>query len=254
MDTKIDNRVAAKTALKQALEEHDGDTNHKDVLSAIDRLVAFNPTLAPTKTDSLQFGEWILISAPNFPNGQKRADGKYEYTLGNLAFNIFEPTELKLVIDRVVQPVFALDTTEQLSHNILVEFTIVDEIANNLQGSIKNLGQASASDDRTLQVKFTGAELLPRNLENPEEIKVWLDIFALKKQNRKVSLSKKIQLFIARLLLGLDLPSDIDKDTGKLSFTMSRSPQGGVEIIYLDSDLRITRGTKKKTILVCEKK
>ena len=254
MDTQISDRVAAKIALREALAIHDGDTKNEVVLEAIARLVALNPTLAPTKSNSLQEGNWLLISAPNFPDGQKRIDGKYEYTLGRLAFNLFQPTDLKLVIDRVLQPVFPLEEAGKFTHDILVDFTIIDERANNLQGVIKNLGWCSASDDRTIEVKFTGAELSPCHPEDPQQMKVWLDLFSIKKRENQLNLSKKIKLFIAQLLLGLNLPSNVDKKTGKLSFTMSRSPKGGLETIYLDSELRITRSTKNKTILVCEKK
>lgn len=254
MDTQTDNRVAAKIALKEALKLCDGDTNNEIVAKAIARLVAINTTLAPVQSDALQFGNLRLISAPNFPDGQKREDGKYEYTLGRLAFNIFEPTDLKLVIDRVFQPVFSLEEAGKLSHDIIVEFTIIDERAKNLQGIIKNRGQAFASDDRTLQVKFTGAELFPLNSEeDPQKMQVWLNVFDIKKRDKTVNLGKTIQLFLAKLLFGVQLPSSVDRKTGKLSFTMSRSPEGGLETIYLDSELRITRSTKKKTVLVCEK-
>lgn len=157
MDTQINDRLAAKATLKEVLALHDGDTKNQIISESIDRLVALNPTLAPTKSDSLQFGNWVLISAPNFPGGQKRADAKYEYTLGRLAFNIFEPTDLKLVIDRVLQPIFALEASGKFSYNIVTEFTIVDERGKDLRGKIENLGTAFPSDDRTLQVQFTGA-------------------------------------------------------------------------------------------------
>lgn len=41
-------------------------------------------------------------------------------------------------------------------------------------------------------------------------------------------------------------------ETGEVSFTMQRSPKGRLEILYLDDELRITRG-EKGTVLVCQK-
>ncbi|MFM7372034.1 MAG: fimbrial protein, partial [Sphaerospermopsis kisseleviana] len=97
--------TAAKTELRQTLAACGGNTKDKNVIAAIENLQSFNPTTAPAQSGSLMDSEWLLISAPNFPQGELLANGKYAYTLGRLAFNMFQPTKLKLVIDRVLQPV-----------------------------------------------------------------------------------------------------------------------------------------------------
>ena len=49
--------------------------------------------------------------------------------MGKLAFNMFQPTNLKLVIDSVKQPVILLGEKEKRSHDMVVEFSIIDEFS-----------------------------------------------------------------------------------------------------------------------------
>jgi len=44
----------------------------------------------------------------------------------------------------------------------------------------------------------------------------------------------------------------MDRQTGRVSFKMQRSPKGKLELLYLDEELRITRG-ERGTVLVCER-
>ena len=53
------------------------------------------------------------------------------------------------------------------------------------------------------------------------------------------------------MLFGLVPPKEMQAD-GKVEFQMKRSPKGSLEILYLDEELRITKG-EKGTILVCER-
>ncbi|NET51042.1 MAG: fimbrial protein, partial [Merismopedia sp. SIO2A8] len=55
-----------------------------------------------------------------------------------------------------------------------------------------------------------------------------------------------------RLMFGLVPPQAMNPDTGEVSFTMNRSPKGSLEILYLDEEMRITRG-EKGTLLVCQR-
>jgi len=44
----------------------------------------------------------------------------------------------------------------------------------------------------------------------------------------------------------------MDRQTGRVSFKMQRSPKGKLEVLYLDEELRITRGGRG-TVVVCER-
>ncbi|MBD2355613.1 fimbrial protein [Tolypothrix sp. FACHB-123] len=239
----------AKQDLRQALAVCAGNTKEKQVIDAIENLLVLNPTKAPTYSGNLLDGNWLLISEPNFPGGERLEDGSFAYTLGRVAFNMFQPRALKLSIQRVLQPVFLLGNGEQRSHDIIVEFTIIDQGFPHLSGIIRTIGVCSPLDDTVLQVQFTGGSLAPQESTNMAE---WQAVFGNQQPATKVGLQAKLKSAIARLMFGLVPPQGMNLETGEVSFSMQRSPKGRLEILYLDEELRITRG-EKGTVLVCER-
>ena len=72
----------------------------------------------------------------------------------------------------------------------------------------------------------------------------WEEIFA-RDETWKKSWSESAKLLAAKMLLGADVPDSMDAD-GSMSYTLHR-PIGGhgtsyVDVLYLDENLRITRG------------
>lgn len=248
MVNQIGQLQAAKAELRETLTAEGGDTNNAVVIDKIDQLCNLNPTLAPAHSDRLESNEWLLISAPNFPQGKQLPNGQFSYTLGRLAFNLFEPTGLNVVIDRVRQPVVLLGQEEQRSHDIIVEFTIVDESYPKLSGIVLNQGICYPISHTVLQVQFTGGRLAP---QDPTNLDDWKAVFSQQKPSQKSWQEKFTSLFL-KLMFGLAPPDQMDSETGELSFTMNRSPKGRLAILYLDEELRITRG-ERGTILVCER-
>ncbi len=249
MNTQTQAIEVAKTTLREALVTHAGDTKHEVVAQAIANLAGLNPTTAPTRSHALMDGQWLLISAPNFPNGERRADGKYIYTLGRLAFNLFQPTPLKIAIDRVLQPVEPIGDGQQRTHDIIVEFTVVEPGQPPLQGVVHNFGVCQPATDDSLQVKFTGGALAP---QDPAQLTQWMQIFGDQTKPVPQSFKEKILGGFLKLLFGIMPPQGINPQTGQVSFQMRRSPKGKLAILYLDEELRITRG-EKGTVLVCER-
>jgi hypothetical protein len=241
--------ATAKTVLRQALAACGGNTKDEAVLAAISHLESLNPTTAPASSGKLLDSNWLLISAPNFPKGEQLPNGKYAYTLGRLAFNMFQPTALKLVIDRVLQPVLLLGDGEQRSHDIVVEFTTIDESLPQLRGIVRNQGVCHPISERVLQVKFTGGTLA---LLDPNQMDDWQAVFSQQRHLPSSSLPEKLTSGLFRLMFGLVPPQAMNPNTGEVSFTMHRSPKGRLEILYLDDELRITRG-QRETILVCQR-
>ena len=248
MNTQTQAIDAAKTVLREALATYDGDIKHEVVAQAIANLAQLNPTTAPARNKVAE-GQWLLISAPNFPNGERRADGKYVYTLGRLAFNLFQPTHLKIAIDRVLQPVEPIDDGQQHTHDIIFEFTVVEPDQPPLQGVVHNFGVCQPATDASLQVKFTGGALAPKD---PTQLTEWMQIFGDQTKPVNKSFKEKILGGFLKLLFGIVPPKEIDPKTGQVSFQMKRSPKGNLAILYLDEELRITRG-EKGTVLVCER-
>ncbi|MTJ51712.1 fimbrial protein [Anabaena sp. UHCC 0253] len=241
--------AAAKTTLRQALTACDGNTKDKNVIAAIENLQSLNPTTAPAQSGSLMDNQWLLISAPNFPQSEQLADGRFAYTLGRLAFNMFQPTKLKVVIDRVYQPVFLLGNGEQRSHDIIVEFTTIDESVPQLSGIVRNQGICQPLSDKVLQVEFTGGILKPQSSTNIDD---WKAVFGEQGKSQTRSWKDSLMSVFLRLMFGLVPPKTMNSETGEVAFMMNRSPKGRLEILYLDEELRITRG-EKGTVLVCER-
>ncbi|SRR5579883_42664 len=249
MAVDIGKCEAAKTALRQALDASGGNTKDKAVIAAIENLQSLNPTIAPAHSGTLLDSRWLLINAPNFPGGEQLPNGKFAYTLGRLAFNMFQPTELKIVIDRVLQPVFLLGNGEQRSHDIIVEFTTIDDRFPKVAGIVHNQGVCYPISNTVLQVRFTGGTLAP---QDPKQMDDWKAIFGKQHYPSRQNWKDNLMSAIFKLLFGLVPPQTMNPETGEVSFTMERSPKGRLEILYLDEELRITRG-ERGTVLVCER-
>ena len=249
MTTTTQTLQAAKEALRSTLIQHKGDTKHEAVLDAIANLTQLNPTQSPARNIQLRDGNWLLISAPNFSGGQRLEDGTYIYTLGRLAFNMFQPQDLQMKIDRVLQPVLPIPERSQHSHDIVVDFSTVEANASPLQGVVRNLGICEPISDDTIQVQFTGVSLTP---QASSDLTAWRATFRQQSANVKRTLPETLKSFFLKLTFGLVAPTDMNTDTGEVAFTMKRSPKGKLQILYLDDELRITKG-HKGTVLVCER-
>jgi hypothetical protein len=92
----------AKAALSTALKQNGGDTKNDAVLQAVDGLVALQQPI-DLSADSMWeklYGDH-LATGYNFPTGEF-AHGGWSLTLGQLAFNLFEPTKLPVVVTSTV--------------------------------------------------------------------------------------------------------------------------------------------------------
>lgn len=245
-------REKTKAELKQALANHNGDTKAAAVVDAIARLAALNPTSNPAQNQALLEGNWLLISAPNFPGKLEDEANRYVYTLGRLAFNKFEPANLRVVLERVSQPVWAKERENEYSYDIVVEFKIIDDNFPELQGIVKNLAVCSPIDDETLQVMFVGGKLAPAVTSNSTQIKQWLDIFGSDRPKSQVPLWDRLKFWLVQIMFGIGEVSAIDSETGKQSFAINKSPKGKLKLLYLDEELRITQGNRE-SVLVCQR-
>jgi hypothetical protein len=245
-------RDTAKADLFEALANHGGDTKNEVVLAAIEKLASLNPTSAPTENSNLLEGNWLLINAPNFPDRQPDEQGRYVYSLGRLAFNMFEPVKLKIAIARVLQPVFPTGKENERTHDIVVEFETIDDHVPKLKGIVKNLAVCIPTNPDTVQVKFTGGELIPLESQSSEKMQEWFTIFGNNNQKSQLNFQDRIMSLVMKWMFGIKKASEMNLETGKRSFVMNKSPKGSLKILYLDDELRITKGNRE-TILVCQR-
>ncbi len=242
-------RNIAKTELIEALTKYDGDTKHPLVVSAIQELAGLNPTASPTENKSLLQGNWLLINAPNFPDRQENKQHKYVYNLGRLAFNMFQPVNLKVAIQEVTQPVFSTDKEDEYTHHIVVNFKTIDDNIPELKGIIKNLAVCHPVDRSTLQVQFTGGELIPGDREKIEQ---WLTVFNKNPSQYSLNLKERFNSWFIKWMFAIKTTPEKNTKTGQKSFMMKKSPKGLLKILYLDEELRITKGNRE-TVLVCQR-
>ncbi len=242
-----------KANLKAVLKKHQGNTKHAAVINAIDELVKLNPTNAPAYNSELRNGDWLMINAPSFPGGQRQADGSMVYSLGRMSFGMFQPQDLLVQIDHVRQPILPIANTTQYTHDIIAEFTIVKADMPPLSGIVKNLGVCEPNGNDTLRVQFTGGTLEPQATTNLDD---WKAIFGDQpteaQSARPKPLKQKLMNGFLRLMFGLVGPRPMDTATGIVTYAMQRSPKGNLQLLYLDDELRITKG-EKGTVLICER-
>jgi hypothetical protein len=238
----------AKQALLRVLAEHQGDAKAALVQPAIARLVDLSDHTAPAEAAELA-GNWRLLSAPNFPDGQQTASGKWQYTLGRLAFDMFRPQDLPVQLTEVFQEIQPLPDGSQQTHNIVVHFQATRAGLPPVQGVVRNLGVCQPADPTALQVQFTGGVLEPAPNTDAD---AWQQVLHSTKQT-SASLRDRCQQLALKLIFGLGKPQTIDPQTGRAEFAMPRSPKGRLNILYLDDTLRIMQSQKEQTLMICER-
>ena len=101
-----------KAALSTALKQNGGDTKNEAVLQAVEGLVALQQ---PINLSAENIWEKLdgdhLATGYNFPTGEF-AKGGWSLTLGQLAFNLFEPTKLPVVVTSTVNTLSPLPQSD----------------------------------------------------------------------------------------------------------------------------------------------
>jgi PAP_fibrillin len=265
-ETKL---LAAKSNLKSALRKHHGSTKNPEVMAAINHLVSMNPSKSAVASPLL-LGEFIAHSSPDFPGRIKPEKGMEEvvqYTLGRLSFGLFQPCNLTCTITSVRNSIIVCDDPEQevdgqktFTYPISIDLTI-----HTPKGDFPAVMCHSAlcyvlpEHENRLGVTFRGGSLTPtyQVRSDPVKMALWEEVFdhAYSKAEEERSLMSKFMMFIFKKVFQLSTPTDEDfmnSATHSVSFDMKRSPRGYLDILYLDEDLRITRGNRG-TIIVVER-
>ena len=68
----------------------------------------------------------------------------------------------------------------------------------------------------------------------------------------RTPLKESLTGFFMRLMFGIVPPQGMNPKTGEVMFKMQRSPKAKLQILYLDEELRITKG-ERGTLLVCDR-
>jgi hypothetical protein len=258
---------ALKAKLKSLLTTHGGSTKHPEVVKTIEELSKMNP--ANGKGDVVNspyfLGDFVALTSPNFPGRIDPPNGEedlVQYSLGRLSFNIFQPKKLVCTLRSVRNPVETQEkptddeAKQKYSYPLVMDITIHTPEHGDLSATLVNDATCYAHGEKPgrIMVSFKGASLKPSEevARNPELLKRWMNTFegAYKKAEDERSYIGHVGQFALKMLLGLTLPTDQAKEG--FHFDMKRSPVGYLEVLYLDEDLRITKGNRG-TIVVVER-
>ena len=284
MEVSLDEDIklkAAKSKLKTALQQYKGSTKNAKVMQAINELAVMNPTKNAAESPLL-LGEFIAHTSPDFPGRikpEKGLEDVVQYTLGRLSFGIFQPHHLKCTIRSVRNSIIenapdddseaaeaarvfsaANGNCKTFSYPIQIDLTI-----HTPQGDLPATMCHSAiayvipeHPDR-LGVTFCGGSLAPTYAvrSDPELMTLWTKVFdhAYSKAEEERSFVSSVLQYIFKKVFQLSTPTDDDlesNDKHAVSFAMKRSPRGYWDVLYLDEDIRITRGNRG-TIIVVER-
>ncbi|CAB9519539.1 PAP_fibrillin [Seminavis robusta] len=277
-----------KRLMKTLMKRHGGSTRHPRVNKMIQKLEKMNPTHQPAKSNLL-IGDFIAHSSPDFPGrirprrSSKRGndqggddDQVVQYALGRLSFGIFEPHNLVCTVRAVRNSIQVCDDEELLRkeiygsdgsdeeirsffYPIIIDLTIHTPQGIDLHAEMRHdaLCHEIPGNDKRLGVTFLGGSLRPVHsvLDNPELMAVWKETFAnaYKKADEERSYVSSILRFMVKWWLQLSLPSDEDAEKNAMHcvrYEMKRRPKGHLDVLYLDEELRVTRGNRGTLIVV----
>jgi hypothetical protein len=265
-------RHEIKAKLKSLLMKYNGCTKHPDVVQLIEELSNLNPAsqAADISKSPLFLGEFYALTSPNFPGRIKPSPGQehiVQYTLGRLSFNLFEPKKLVCTLQTVRNPVYPMETSSQddsspsnrTVYPLYLDITIHTP-KGDLDAVLRNEAFCCPAKDKPdrIMVTFTGGSLEPAShlSSSPDKLELWAETFkdAYTKAEEERSYVGTFFHYILKLMLGLTLPTDetLRKHTFHHHFEMKRSPVGSLDILYLDQDIRITKGNRG-TLCVVER-
>eukprot|EP00752_Nemacystus_decipiens_P003854 g3546.t1 len=237
----------AKKNLKDVLVDNRGSTLVADVVAAAEELAKFNPPSSNAKAWSLLSGEWISIGE-DFSGTTRTSDG-VECTLGRLGFNIFEPVTLPVLITEIrntIGPRAEGSQPADLSfYNICTRWVARD--GSGLKGQTEISGECWEDPSKPTQmlIRFSKGVVKP---DETQDLEAWRKVIGVKDASQKKGPLTVMKEGAAKLLLkvafGFKGPADSQGPGGELSYEMKRSPSGSHYILYLDDEMRVTRGMK----------
>ena len=127
-----------------------------------------------------------------------------------------------------------------------------------------NRGFCRESKDRNnrMLVTFTGGTLIPGNESTANDdsmLPLWEKTFAkaYERAKKERSLLGWVYHYFLKLFLGLTLPKDFEhfgrsRYDNSFHFDIQRPPKGFFDVLYLDDEIRITRGNRG-TLTVLER-
>jgi len=241
-----DAAVAAREEYLKVLKDKKGDWRNDEVMKALEALEAANPTADPALSGTFLDDNWLQVSAPDYNYAGKK--GSQDATLGALSFNMYEPRDAQVRVDKTTQVVAPLDDEDDTRRwDITLLVTFIDERYPEFKAKITSFGRIQPDKDDEgkdcrLQVKFIGGELMLDDgcKDMLDEWKETMGV-AQKGKDNGFDLQEAIKGAVLKFGMGFEGPNGV-ADDGRITWSMKRPPQGFTDLLYLDDKLRVTRG------------
>ncbi|KAL3929822.1 MAG: hypothetical protein SGBAC_012042, partial [Bacillariaceae sp.] len=227
-----------KARLRSLLKHHDGSTEHTDVVDAIHSLSKLCPCNAqsPQWLD-LFMGEFFVQTSPNFPGRLPPAykgDERVQYTLD-------------------VRNVVAPKPDDTFTYHLICDI-IIHTPEGDVEAEIRNESYCCKDDyeSNRVHVFFTGSKLSPAQsvIENNGLMALWSKIFneaTLKAAAAKRSYFGWMMDQILKRMLGMNVRLD---DSHSFCLEFKKSIRGYIDVLYLDEEMRITKGNRGTLVVV----
>jgi len=242
----------ARELFLAVLEEKGGDWRDAAVMAELERLERANPTVDPALTGDYLDANWVQVTRPDYNYGGSK--GSVEYTLGALSFNMYEPSDMKVLVEETTQLVAPKDDGQSIREwDISLRIRCIDERYPPFLANITTFGEIKPSKDkegkhRRLEVWFREGQLKLVDGADAAMREKWLETVRSAQQQKKRTIGTILKNGMLRLMMGLRLPR-LAPD-GVVSFQMKRPPHGYTDILYLDDKLRVTRGNRGSIVAV----
>lgn len=282
---------AAKIEFKRLLLEHNGEASHPDVQTAMEILINLasqgrdHPDeWSPAQDKNLNSGQWKTVTTPPFPGKLPKQedddDERTKFTLGRMSFGMFKPTNSVCAVNHIINVVKPVDSITDVNEGskecadrtkssweqaycIEVSMDVLvpkGGLTVKLPAKLVNTGVCEPKDSKKLGIKFSGGSLVPNfdpsREENSSLIETWKEVFenAISKDGSQQSYFDMAKTYLVHTLMkwmmGLEPP--VDREDFTQTYVIKRPYVGFVDIMYIDEDLRITKGNRG-TIVVVEK-
>ena len=250
-----ERRNALKNQLRTLLELHKGSTQHPEVIDTIESLSELCPySHHDDRWLGLFMGEFLAQTSPNFPGRlppSTEGDERVQYTLGKMSFNTFHPNDLVCTL-RGVRNVVTPQADGTFTYHLICDTTI-HLPGGDVEAEIANESYCCKDDETDrVHVFFTGSKLSPAPavLEDPQKLALWSSTFnedTLKRAAAERTYTGRFFDLVLKRMLGMNVR--LQKTHG-FQLEFKKAFRGYIDVLYLDEEMRITRGNRGTLVVV----